>query len=271
MIAEMYKNREKLAYVFLAGTVLVSVGWLIFLTPETEQQWWEMLFFLFPLSLIISIIFISRSHYEKVKDIEIPHSQKGLLELKDVVIKKDAAFVPRLLLFEKNGVFIGSVEMMNLKWWMYPLLLRGASLLALFPMTYEFISHDGNTELSFKKTGWLKQTKLEIFNAENQKLGTYIQEELKALINIKGQLYNEREELILPIQASGFSGSFSWNDQQERRWAYFYNGMFPHEYTHLFRDIHNDIVELSDDITEEDKVRLLAVIGYLFFTRINNQ
>ncbi|MGX7596742.1 hypothetical protein ACWNS2_16165 [Planococcus plakortidis] len=270
MLAEMYKKREKLAYVFLAVTVLVAAGWLIFQTPESSREWWELLFFLLPIGLSISIIAISRSHYHKVKDIEIPHSGKQLLELKELVIKKDAAFVPRLLLFEKSGGFVGNVEMTSIKWWMYPLLLRDASLLTLFPMTYRFLGDDGKTQLSFRKTRWLKQSKLEIFSAENNMLGTYIQEELKAIINIKGKLYNERQELILPIQASGFSGSFSWNDQQERRWAYFYNGMFPHEYTHLFRDMQNDIVELSGDISEEDKIRLLAVIGYLFFTRIKS-
>lgn len=231
---------------------------------------WDLLFFLLPFGLSVVIIVISRSHYLKVKDIEIPHSNKQLLDLKELVIKKDAAFVPRLLLFEKSGGFVGTVEMTSIKWWMYPLLLRDASLLTVFPMTYAFLGEDGETRLSFRKTGWLKQSKLEIFNSENNMLGTYKQEELKALINIKGKLYNERQELILPIQASGFSGSFSWNDQQERRWAYFYNGMFPHEYTHLFRDMQNDIVELSEDIGKDNKKRLLAVIGYLFITRIKS-
>lgn len=270
MLAEMYKKREKLAYVFLTVTLLVAGGWLIFQTPDSNREWWDLLFFLLPFGLSISIIVISRSHYLKVKDIEIPHSDKQLLELKELVIKKDATFVPRLLLFEKSGGFIGSVEMANIKWWMYPMLLRDASLLTWFPMTYQFLDDDGKIQLSFRKTGWFKQSKLEIFSAENNMLGTYIQEGLKAFVNIKGKLYNERQELILPIQASGFSGSFSWNDQQERRWAYFYNGMFPHEYTHLFRDMQNDIVELSEDIGKDNKKRLLAVIGYLFITRIKS-
>ena len=270
MLAEMYKKREKLAYVFLALTVLMVVGWLIFQTPESTEEWWEMLFFLLPFGLVISFIAISRSHYNKVKDLEIPKSTKSLSELKELVIKKDAAFIPRLLLFEKSGEFIGSIEMKRLKWWMYPLLLREASLLTMFPMTYVFLGDDGEIRLSFRKTGGVKQSKLMIYDTENKMIGTYIQEELKAMINIKGKLYNERQEFILPIQASGFSGNFSWNDQQDQRWAYFYNGMFPHEYTDLFKDTQYDIVELSENISEEDKTRLFAVIGYLFFTRINS-
>lgn len=268
MLAEMYKRREKLGYVFLVFILLTSVGWLIVQTPKTEREWWEMLFLLFPIGLVISIIFINRSHYHGVKDVEIPNSEKRFWELKDVVIKRDAAIIPRLLLFEKSGEFVGSVQIAKVAWWMVPLLLRGTSLLALFPIKYEFVTHDGKTQLSFQKKGWLRQVKLTIFNSENHKLGSYIQEELKSLISIKGMLYNESEEPILAIKASGFSGSFSWDDQQGRQWAYFYNGIFPHEYTHLFKDAHNDIVKLSNDISSEDKTRLLAVIGYLFFIHI---
>ncbi|MDE4084419.1 hypothetical protein PO902_05080 [Planococcus maritimus] len=268
MLAEMYKKREKLAYVFLVGTLAIALVFSIFATPEAPSEWVELLPFLFPIGLSVAVVLISRAHYKKVKDIEIPRSKKQLLELKDIVIKKDAALIPRLLLFEKSGQYIGSIEMAKLSWWMYPFLVFASSLIGLFPMTYKLVNNDGASQITFRKTGWLKQSTLEIFNDEQEKIGTYIQEELKALFNIKGVLYNEKEEAVLSIKASGFSGSFCWNDQQGRRLAYFYNGMFPHEYTHLFRDTHNDIVELADDTSDKDKVRLLAVIGFIFFTRI---
>ncbi|MBU9674768.1 hypothetical protein KQ939_09325 [Planococcus sp. CP5-4] len=268
MLAEMYKKREKLAYVFLVGTLASALIFFIFATPKTPSDWVELLFFLFPIGLSIAIVLISRAHYKKVKDIEIPQSEKQLLELKDIVIKKDAALIPRLLLFEKSGQYVGSVEIAKTSWWVYPFLFFASSLISLFPMTYKLASNDGTSEITFRKTGWLKQSKVEIFNKEQKKIGTYIQEELKALFNIRGVLYDEEEEAVLSIKASGFSGSFSWNDQQGRRLAYFYNGMFPHEYTHLFRDTHNDIVELAEDTADKDKIRLLAVIGFIFFTRI---
>lgn len=39
MLAEMYKKREKLAYVFLTVTLLVAGGWLIFQTPDSNREW----------------------------------------------------------------------------------------------------------------------------------------------------------------------------------------------------------------------------------------
>ena len=191
-----------------------------------------------------------------------------MLDLNHVVIKKDVGFTPRLLLFEKDGKFIGMVKPLKIPWWMFPFRIFNKSMLELFSLTYGFISHDGETQFTFRKKGWLKQVKLTIFDQENKEIGTYIQEELKALFHIKGKLFNEKEEQILSIKASGFSGDFSWDDEEGNQWAYFYNGKFPHEYTDIFRDTHNDIVELSDNLSNLNKIRLLAVIGYLFMARV---
>ncbi|GAB3790252.1 hypothetical protein [Virgibacillus kimchii] len=268
MIAEMYKRREKLGYFFLGYTILIMLWWIIFQTPNTSGEWLEMLVFLVPLGFIFSIIIMSRSHYKSVKDIAIPHSQQEILDLNHVVIKKDAAFTPRLLLFENNGHYIGMIKPVMMPWWMYPFQFFYDALLQFLPLTYGFISHKGETLFTFRKKGWLKQTKLTIFNRDKKKIGIYVQEELKSLFQIKGTLFNEQKKQILSIKASGFSGSFSWNDEEGNQWAYFYNGKFPHEYTNLFRDIQNDIVALSDTLSKEDKIRLLAIIGYLFIIRM---
>lgn len=269
MLAEMYKRREKLSWLFLIFTLIAAAGFPILQPPKTEKEWWEMLFFLFPIGLVLSIMFISRQQYNKVKDIEIPESQKQLLDLKDVVIKKDAALIPRLLLFEKSGEYIAEVKPIEISWWLRPLIAVNSVFLTIFPTTYGFFSHNGERLVTFRKRGWLKQVELTIFDGQQRKIGTYIQKELKALIHIKGELFNAQGESILAIKASGFSGNFSWNDEQERKWAYFYNGIFPHEYTELFQDSHNHIVKLSDEISKEEKSSLLAVIGYLFMMRID--
>lgn len=60
MIAEMYKRREKLGYAFLGFIILIIVGWSPFQTPETTEKRLEMLFFLMPIGLIVSIILVSR-------------------------------------------------------------------------------------------------------------------------------------------------------------------------------------------------------------------
>ncbi len=80
---------------------------------------------------------------------------------------------------------------------------------------------------------------------------------------------NSHDEVVLPVKTSGFSGDFSLKDTNDHRWAYFFNGRFPHEYTGIFRDVDNDIVELSDDLSIEHKMLLLGMIGYLFIARNN--
>jgi len=99
-------------------------------------------------------------------------------------------------------------------------------------------------------------------------MGTYLQEELKALFHIKGKLLNEKEEPMITIQGSGFSGDFQWKDEAGKTWASFYNDRFPHEYTEIFRDTYNDLVQLSDSISKQEKTLLLAVVGYLFMAQI---
>ncbi|MET3683177.1 hypothetical protein ABID56_001268 [Alkalibacillus flavidus] len=268
MIADMYKRREKLGYILLAVLLLIIIGWSLFHPPKTTTQWLEMLFFLFPIGFIFSVIFISRSQYNKVKHFELPNSDQELLNLDHIVIKKDATFIPRLLLFEKNGRYIGMIKPIKIPSWLYPLIFYRDSFIEFIPLSFSFVTHDGKTQFTFHKKGWLKQVNLNITNQEQNDIGTYIQKELNALFHIKGQLFNEKEEPILSIKASGFSGNFSWKDEDGNQWAYFYNGKFPHEYTNVFRDIQNDIVELSDKLNEDDKTRLLAVIGYLFIARV---
>lgn len=268
MVSEMYKSREKLGWVFLVFVILLIVSWALLKSPQTTGEWMEMLYFLLPIGFVISYILINRSRHNKVKDFQVQYSGHQLLDLNHVIIKKDASLLPKLLLFDKDGSFIGMVKPVNVSWWKYPFLLPRDAAIEFFPLSYAFVSHDGNTLMTFRKTGWLRQVKLSIFNEENRKIGSYAQKKWKDFIHFKGQIFNEKEETILSIKASGFSGSFSWKDSNGRQWAYFYNGKFPHEYTHLFRDSQNDIVELSDTLSIQDKTRVLAVIGYFFINRI---
>ncbi|SFL88699.1 hypothetical protein [Salibacterium qingdaonense] len=268
MIADMYKRREKLGYVLTVVILLIAALWLLYQPFETAGEWLEMLWFLLPLGMVLSIIATSRFNYNKVKDIIIPPSEKQLPDLQHVVIKKDAAFVPRLLLFEKDGAFIGMVKPLHLPWWMAPLGLLGESILHLLPVTYGLVLHHGKTACTFRKTGGFRRVKLIIFNENNEETGTYIQEEWKSFTQMKGSLYDEHGEERIALKTSGFSGDFKWYDEEGRRWASFYNGWFPHEYTNLFRDMQNDIAALSDDLSHQDKIRIISVISWLFLERI---
>lgn len=268
MVSEMYKSRERLGWIFLGLVMLLPVSSMLLQFPETTGEWMEMLPFLLPIGLVISYILINRSRHHKVKDFQLQHSDQHLLDLNHVILKRDASFIPKLLLFDKDGSFLGMVQPVNISWWKYPFLLPRDAVIEFFPLSYEFTTHEGKTLMTFRKAGWLKQVKLTIFNEENKKIGTYAQEELKSFIHFKGKLFNEKEEPVLSIKASGFSGSFNWADENGHQWAHFYNGRFPHEYTHLFRDTQNDIVEISDKLSKEDKTRILVVIGYFFINRI---
>ena len=268
LLAEMYKRREKHSKVFLIFTLTVIAGFAIFQTPETSREWWEMLVFLFPIGLVLTIMYISRHQYNKVKDIQIPESKKELFDLTEVVIQKESAFIPQILLFEPTGELAAVVKPIGVPWWLRLLVLVDKDALSIFQTTYGIFSQDGERLITIRKKGWLKQVRLTIFEGEHREIGTYIQEELKSLIHVKGELFDEQGNSLLAIKASGFSGNFSWNDEQGRQWGYFYNGIFPHEYTELFRDSHNHIVKVSDEISKDDKTRLLAVISYLFMARI---
>lgn len=268
MIAEMYKRREKMAWIFLAGTVVIILLWIFLQPPETSGEWFELLAFLFPIGFVVAVILLSRFQYNKVKDIVIPNFEETIHSTNHIVIKKDAALLSRLLLFQQDGRFIGIVKPVQITWWKYILLAMNKTFMGILPLKFALVTHDNQTILSFDKKGWFKQVEIMIYNEENENIGRYIQHEWKSLFQIKGELVSEEDQPILDIKASGFSGDFKWKDEEGKQWAYFYNGKFPHEYTHLFRDSHNDIVELSTSISEKDKLRLLAVISYLFIARL---
>lgn len=113
----------------------------------------------------------------------------------------------------------------------------------------------------------MKKSIVTVKNVHGRKLGEYVQEDWKSLVNIKGVLRDADDKLILPVKVKAFSCDFTLTDSEGRQWARFYNGYFPHEYTNIFRDVYNDIVELSDNLSKHHKMLLIAMIGFLFLQR----
>ncbi|MFC7320601.1 hypothetical protein [Halobacillus campisalis] len=270
MIAEMYKRREKLAYIYLTIILLVFGGYITWNIPANRSEWLETLFFLGPVLLIIFIAVSSRNHYNKVKDLSIPHSKKPIIDLDHIVLKQDSSAITRLLAFENSGELIGKYQPAQLPKWLFPIAVFKSSLLTLFPFKTSFVSSDGNTLFTFERKGF-KKSSITVYDQKDEVLGVYQQEEFKGLFHIKGELKDENDQSILPVKVSGTSGDFTLKDHANRRWAYFYNGRFPHEYTKIFRDTDNDIVEISNAITLKEKKLLLALIGYLFLERSNRK
>ncbi|SFF73923.1 hypothetical protein SAMN05216353_107102 [Halobacillus alkaliphilus] len=269
MIAEMYKRREKLAYSLIGALILILGGYLLWNQPETSQEWLEAAILLFPLIFMVIIAGTSHHKYNKVKDISIPESTGSLLEAEHVVWKADAGNLPRLMAFEKNGAYFGMLKTEKLSWWGHPIVFFQKSILSFIPSTYSFYTQDGEKLFSFRRNGF-KETKVAIFDAAGNRSGTYIQEEFKSLLHVKGEFKDEENRPVLSVKTSGTSGDFSLSDHEGHRWAHFYNGRFPHEYTELFRDVDNDIVELSNELSLKNKRLLLAVISFLFMNRSLN-
>ncbi|SHM40260.1 hypothetical protein [Gracilibacillus kekensis] len=270
MIASLYKRREKLAYIILLVLFVVISSFIIFDTPSTINEWLEVLLALFPCAFILVLAVLSRHKYNQLKDSEIPYSELSLVDLHHLVLKNDARVLPQLLFIEKQGNYVGTLKTIYLPWWYYPVAAFSNVMLSLLPVTMGFYTHDGELLFYFKRKG-VKVTRLFIYDHNNHFLGSYVQNDFKNVINTKGKLFDEEDKLLLKIKVSGMSGDFDLRDDNNHRWAYFYNGKFPHEYTHVFNELNNDMVEISKELTIEEKMLLLSIIGYIFTFRDNRK
>lgn len=256
-----------MAYLLISILLLVVAVYLVIARPATATDWLEVSALLLPLLFLVMIAVMSRHKYNKVKHFDIPNSEKTIADMDHVVLKKDATFfMPQLLCFEKNGQFLGTCKVISFAWWHYPLALLGNSFVHFVPLTYGFFSNQGELLFTFERTG-IKKTTLIIHDTNGNKLGRYLQEDFKSLVHIKGELFDDNDQLILSLKVSGMTGDFDIRDENDQRWAYFFNGRFPHEYTTIFREVDNDIVEISDHLLFNHKRLLLAVIAQLFITK----
>lgn len=266
MIAEMYKRREKLAYIAFIALVLIGTGFVFYTSPSSTEEWLESAALFLPALMMAGIAIASRIKYHKVKDVAIPVSNANIVNLNHIVIKKDAAWLPKLLVFEKSGAFIGTFQIKRIPWWAYLVIFYQSSLITFLPIQMVFTSNKGEVVFSCRRKGF-KRSVVEILAPGDEHIGSYIQEEFKSLVNIKGELRDRDGDLLMNVKSSGFTGDFTLNDRDGHLWARFYNGIFPHEYTTIFRDVYNDIVEMSDRLSEKHKILLLGMVGYLFLNR----
>jgi hypothetical protein len=268
MIADMYKRREKLAYIACLTLVTIGAGFLFYTGPDTVEQWMEGAAFLLPALMMLGVGIGSRTKYNKVKGISIPRSYRNIMEIDHIIIKKDASWMPKLLVFEKGGSFLGTFHLTNVPWWARMFILFRSSSFTLLPVEMAFTSNSGEAVFTFRRRGF-KQSLVEICNSDGKFVGTYIQEEIKSVFTIKGELKDREGKSLLKVKSSGFTGDFTLYDGDGLLWARFYNGRFPHEHTEIFRDVYNDMVEMSDRLPGDQKTLLLGMVGYLFMNRTN--
>ncbi|KSU62935.1 hypothetical protein AS034_12635 [[Bacillus] enclensis] len=268
MIADMYKRREKLAYIAFITLVAIGAGFLFYTGADSVEQWMEAVAFLMPALMMLGVGIGSRSKYKKVKGISIPRSSRNILEIDHIIFKKDASWMPKMLVFEKNGSFLGSFHLTNVPWWARLFILLRSSSFTFLPVEIAFTSNKGDVVFTCRRRGF-KQSIVEIYNTQGDFTGAYIQEEIKSVFTIKGELKDREGKCLLQVKSSGFTGNFTLYDRDGLLWARFYNGRFPHEHTEIFRDVYNDMVGMTNRIPENHKILLLGMVGYLFMNRNN--
>lgn len=267
MIASMYERRMKVASVISAIVFLIGGITLLMAWPHSTEDWLNVILIVLIGFTMLSIAISSRIKYRRVKNMDAPEATVSLLELDHLVLKKDVTFFPCLLLFTKHGHFVGTVKPKRPPFLLYPFsIFLSDPLLMMLPLSYGLFSSDGTMLFSFQRKG-IKQSTVSIFDTKGKKVGEYVQEDFKSLVNIKGELKDKSGSTLLSVEMNGFSGDFSWEDEENRKWAYFYDGYFPHEYTTLFRDTDNDIVNLASDLSKENKTLLLGAICFIFLER----
>jgi hypothetical protein len=268
MIADMYKRREKLAYIAFLTLVILGVGFLFYTGPDTVEQWLEGAALLLPALMMLGVGIGSRVKFNKVKSISIPQSSRNIMEIDHIIIKKDVSWMPKMLVFEKSGSFLGFFQLINIPWWTRMIILYRSSSFSFFPVEIAFTSNSGEVMFTCRRRGF-KQSVVEMYDNQGDFIGSYIQEELKSVFTIKGELKDSEGKTLLEVKSSGFTGDFTLYDGDGHLWARFYNGRFPHEHTEIFRDVYNDMVEMSERLTGDQKILLLGMIGYLFMNRNN--
>lgn len=267
MIADMYRRRMIGSGWASSGCFLIAGMLFLIWRPRTSDDWLAFSAILLAGAALAAGSVISRSKYEKVKNLQIPEESVPLKEWGHMVIKRDLAFLPQLLLFHKDGRLVGTVRAIKPPLYILPLsVLLKDSLIFLFPLNYEIQSPDGRTLLTLRRRG-LKQSVVTILDTDGQTLGKYVQEDFKSLINVSGMLYGPREDRILSVKVKGLSGDLVISGEDGIPLARFANGFFPHNNTELFRDFDNDIVHLSEDLAEDRKKLLIGTVSYLFLER----
>lgn len=144
MIASMYKRRMKAATVISVMIFMIAIGAMLIDFPQKAEEWMNVVS-IGMVGLFIGILALSsRKKYLKVVNIHIPEKKISIQALDHLVLKKDIGIFPRLLLFKKDGHFIGKVKPVRTPIIFYPLsFILQDTLIMLLPITYGLFSKDG--------------------------------------------------------------------------------------------------------------------------------
>ncbi|EZH66162.1 hypothetical protein DH09_09495 [Bacillaceae bacterium JMAK1] len=263
MLKTMYKRRIYLSYIFTFVLLTSITIFLIVDLPITTEDWFEYILF-YCLTLAFAIMIpVSHVKYNKVKDLEVPKADEHLIHLDHLVIQSNVAYIKELLLFTKKGQYVGKAKVSKIPWYIWPFtVLFKNDLLIFIPWTYTIYDHQDQKCITIKRTGWGIKSTLTIKDEKDDHIGTYVQDELR-MFNIRGTLLDEKDQLVLPIEAD-LTGSFRFEDHNSDVVAEYYQGRFPHEYTKLFRDMENHIVYFHRDLSEKEQKRLYGVLTFVF-------
>lgn len=266
MVTEMYKKRVKASLSFSGIVFLLGIVVFFIDRPNDGEDWLTFVSIgIMGLMLFITGM-VNKRHYARVKDLNIEDAEIPIIDSDHFVVKKDVGSVPRLLFFQKDGRFLGLAKPVHIPIYLYPFFIFSRDISYYIPITYGIFSHDGSLMATYKRKGW-KESVLTVMDQEGYEIGTYIQKDFKSFVNIKGELLDGHGERLLPVEVNGFTGDFTLKDREGNIWAHFLNGYFPFEATKTFRDVHNDLIEISDGLSPQNKRLLLAMISFIFLAR----
>ncbi|WP_018924339.1 hypothetical protein [Salsuginibacillus kocurii] len=268
MLQSMYQRRRNVSLILTGILLLISLIIFSFTPFNSADDWFAFVYMGIGLLLCLGTASISNHKLKQVQGHNLPESDASLFEANHIVIKKDVGLFPRLLLFQKNGAYAGVIKPLHIPWYCYPfgILLKESAI--YLPITYGVYNSKDEIVMHLHIRGFLKaKSNVQITNAAKEHIGDYTQFDFQNLVNIRGELTKPDGDLVLAIQTKGFMGDFRLIDDNGVTWAHFYNGYFPHNYTHLFRDIDNSIVDLNLHLAERQKKLLLGFIAFSFLQR----
>lgn len=265
MLAKLYKRRLKT--VLISAVILfLGIPIVYIVNRPTSFEDWLLLFSIgFLFVLIVLLVPCMQKNYMLAKAIPLVPSPTSISKLNHFMLYKDIRLLPRLLLFEHDGTFIGSVKPVRFSFLCYPLalVLSDSLLVRVLPITFGLYDNEYQTHLTFtiKKT---KTLSMKIIDANGDTLGWYVQDFPKKVAKIKGYLKDENGYTLLTVNIEDFTSHFQLFDDKGKQWVRYFKGYFYRNDTNILQQTHQDVITIAHDLEPKYKKLVIAMISYLF-------
>lgn len=268
MLARFHRRRV----VTLAACFLLLTGLLLFFMldsdPSNLEKWGVILQIAFGLAVFGIAVIVEWNKLRKIETVEVPRSRSGVLDASEIVMKCHSSVLDEYWMFEPSGAYLGMVRP-RFVWLLYPVywLMRGEEVIAFFfGLSYEILDGDERLIGRLKWKRGLK-TVVNIFDARDNLLGTYRQDDWKSLKSpgyLHGELLNQDGQNIFDTKVHFRKGNFALVDCSGIHWASLEPDSFPQEYRKIFVDSLNPLIRINPGLAKEERVLLLAMVPCWF-------